>query len=202
MHQFGLEQREIHVGGAFGCAPFARETIAQRGVQFHRTQWIVSVHAQFQRRSDYVGAAPRGHDFVMGGHERWTHDASPFKAAAAAVALFQVADEGTVFKCERQHRLEWQLQRSSEVFAQMIVDSGGDIAPRRPVGPERRVHLENFSRVENVFWIEQSLDLAHDLEQLVAKLLSHVFRARDADTVLGRKRAFELPYQSGGLICD
>ena len=104
MNQFRLEQREIHVRRAFGRAPFAGETIAQCGIQFRRTQRIVSVDAQFQRSADDVGAAARGHDFFAGRHERRAHDAGPFKATAAAVALFQVADERMVFECEGRAR--------------------------------------------------------------------------------------------------
>ena len=131
MHQFRFEQRQIHVRRAFGRAPFARETIAQCGVQFRRTQRIVSANAQFQRGADDVGAAARGHDFFVGGHKCWTHDAGLFKATAAAVALFQVADERMIFEREGEHGVEWELQRSCEVFAQMIVDSVFDDRPAR-----------------------------------------------------------------------
>src|SRR5580704_3910649 len=174
MHQFCLEQREIHVGWAFRCAPFARETIAQCGIQFRRMQRIVSIDPQFQRSADYVCAATRRHDFFMGGHERWAHDAGPFKTTATAVALFQVANERTIFECEAEYGLERKLQRSREVFAQMIVDSVSAIR-------------ENFSWIKNVFRVANSLDLAHYSEQLIAELLAHVFRACDAHTVLGGK---------------
>src|SRR4029450_8260324 len=146
MRQFRLEQREIHVGGAFGCAPFARETIAQCGIQFRRTQGIVSVDAHFQRGADYVGAAARRHDFLVGGHKRWAHDPDPFKTAAAAVALFQIADERMVFECEREHGLEGKLQRSREVFAQMIVDSVVDGLPQ-----PRDPYLKNFPGLKMFF---------------------------------------------------
>ncbi len=66
-------------------------------------QRIVSIDPQFQRGADYVGPATRGHDFFVGGHKRWAHDAGFFKAAAAAVALFQVADERMVFEREGEH---------------------------------------------------------------------------------------------------
>ena len=55
-------------------------------------------------------------------HERWTHDAALFQAAAAAVALLEVADERAVLERKREHRLEWKLDRAREIFAQMIVD--------------------------------------------------------------------------------
>src|ERR1044072_2454247 len=110
----------------------------------------------------------------MGCHERWAHDSSPFKAAAAAVALFEVADERTIFECVREHGLEWELQRSREVFAQMIVNSVSMAVRLGPIG-------ENFSRIENVFWIERSFDLTHYSEQLISELLAHVFGARDAN---------------------
>ena len=180
MHQFRLEQSEIHVGWAFRCAPLARETIAQRGIQLRRLQRIVSIDPQFQRGADYVRPATRRHDFFAGSHECWTHDAGSFKAAAAAVALFQIADERAVFERVGKHGLEWKLQRPGEVFAQMIVDSV--LMPVR-LGPI----CKNFSRIENIFWIERSLDLTHYPEQLIAELVAHVFRARDADTMLGGK---------------
>src|SRR6266513_1848633 len=135
MHKFRLDQREIHIGWAFGCAPFARETIAQSGFQFRRMQWIASIDPQFQRSADYVGAATRRHDFFMGGHERWAHDAGFFETTAATVALFQVADERMVFECEAEHGFEGKLERSREVFAQMIVYSVlyGLPQPRIPI---------------------------------------------------------------------
>src|SRR5437763_3240781 len=182
MHQFCLEQREIHIGWAFGCAPFARETIAQRGFQFRRMQRIVPIDPQFQRSADYIGTATRRHDFFVSGHECWAHDAGFFKATAATVALFQVADERMVFECEAEHGFEGKLERSREVFAQMSVYFVLD-GLQQP----RDLHLKNFSWIENAFRIERSLDLAHYSEQLIAELLAHVFRARDANTVLGGK---------------
>ena len=118
----------------------------------------------------------------MGGHERWAHDAGFFETTPATVALFQVADERMVFECEAERGFEGKFERSREVFAQMIVYSvlHGLPQPRDP-------HLKNFSRIENAFWVERSLDLAHYSEQLIAELLAHVFRARDANTVLGGK---------------
>src|SRR2546421_9155832 len=59
---------------------------------------------------------------------------------------------------------------------------------------------KNFSRIENIPRIERLLDLALDVEQRVAELIAHVFSAGDADAMLGRKRAFELANQRGGLI--
>ena len=44
---------------------------------------------------------------------------------------------------------------------------------------------ENFPGIKNIFWIERALDFAHDVEKRVAKLIAHVFGARDPDTVLG-----------------
>src|SRR4029077_16700220 len=110
-------------------------------------------------------------------------------------ALFQVADERMIFEREGEHGVEWELQRSCEVFAQIIVDS---VSMTVRLGPSGK----NLSRIENVFRIEDSLDLAHYSEQLISELLLHVFGAHDPDTVLGGKRAFELPHQRRSLICD
>ena len=90
--------------------------------------------------------------------------------------------------------LEWKLERPREIFAQMIVD----LCDARAARTRRR----KFSRIENIFRIERAFDLAHHSEQLIAELLAHVFRARDADAVLGGERTFELPHQRGGLIGD
>src|SRR5262249_8691578 len=163
----------------------------QCSIQFRRIQPIMSVDAQFQRGTDDVCAAARRHDFFMGGHERRAHDASVFKAAAAAVTLFQGADERTIFERLRELGTEWKLQRLRKVFAQMVVDSV--LIPVRFESASK-----NFSRIENVLRIKHSLDLAHYSEQLISELLSHVFRARDADTVLSGKRAFKLAHQCRG----
>ena len=84
----------------------------------------------------------------------------------------------------------------------MIVNLGRDAALRCPVGAVRGPHLENFPRVENVFRIESIFDCAHHFEQLIAQLLAHVFRARDADAVLSGERTFKLPHERGSLISD
>ena len=85
----------------------------------------MSVRPQFERGANDVGAAARGHHLVVCRHKRWTHDAGLFQAAAAAVALLQVADERPVFERKREHRLKWKLERTSKILAQMTVDSMG-----------------------------------------------------------------------------
>src|SRR5206468_8577230 len=71
-------------------------------------------------------------------------------------------------------------------IAQVIVDLVGE--------------SENLSGIENIFRIERALDLAHDVEERVAELVAHVFRACYSDPVLGRNRTFELADEGGGLI--
>ena len=93
MKHFRLKQRQVHVGRTFGRATFARETIAQRGIELVGFQWVVSVRAQFERGANDVGAAARGHHFIVCRDERWTHDVALFQATAAAVALLEIADE-------------------------------------------------------------------------------------------------------------
>ena len=51
-----------------------------------------------------------------------------------------------------------------------------------------------------MFRVEYAFDLTHRAEQFVTELFAHVFRARDADSVFGRERAFELPDERGSLI--
>src|SRR5437660_5282087 len=100
--------------------------------------------------------------------ERGAHDAALFKAAAAAIALLEVACERVVFERKREHRLKWKFERTSKILSQMIIDFVAVIR-------------ENFSRIENVFGIERAFDFAHHLQQLIAKLVAHIFGARDAD---------------------
>src|SRR4029077_14925925 len=107
---------------------------------------------------------------------------------AAAVALLKIADERPVFERVREPRLKRQLERLREVVPQVIVDLVCE--------------SENLSRIENVSRIERAFDLAHDVEQRVAELVAHVFGARDADAMLGRDRAFELPDERGSLVRD
>ena len=168
----GFEQREIDVGRAFRRATFTGEAIAERGIEFGRFQRIVTTAAQFERSPDDVGATAGGHDFVVRRHERRAHNAGLFETTATTVALLEIADERAVLEREREARLERQLERLREIMAEMIVDLVGE--------------AENFSWIENIFWIECALDLAHDIEQRVAKLIAHVLGARDADSVLGR----------------
>src|SRR5437762_7394387 len=127
--------------------------------------------------------------------ERRAHDAALFKAAAAAVALLEVASERPVFERKREHWLKWKLERTREILAQMIVDFVAD-------GPAVRPYLEDFSRIENIPGIERAFDFAHHLQQLIAKLVAHIFGARDANAVLSGERTFELTDQRGGFVCD
>src|SRR5712692_10177883 len=94
--------------------------------------------AHFERGANDVGASARGHNFVTGGDKRRAHDRRVFAAAGAAVALLEIADEGTVFEGKRESRLEWQLERPRKILAQMIVD----LVP---------AVIEDFSGIENVF---------------------------------------------------
>src|SRR4030095_16779471 len=101
------------------------ETVAQRGIELIGFQRVVSVYSQFERGPNDVGAAARGHHFVMCRDERRAHDAVLLKTAAAAIALLEVACERPVFEREREHRLKWKLERTSKILAQMIVDFVG-----------------------------------------------------------------------------
>ena len=128
--------------------------------------------AQFQRGANNVRATARGHHFFASGDERRAHNTGVFTAAAATVALFEVADERAILECERQYRLERKLERARKVFAQMAVYLVAAIG-------------KNLSRIENIFRIEHALDLAQYSKQIIAELFLHVFGARDADAMLG-----------------
>src|SRR5206468_9449057 len=94
--------------------------------------------------------------------ERGAHDAALFKAAAAAIALLEVSCERPVFEPKREHWLKWKLKRTSKILSQIIVDFVSAIR-------------ENFSRIENILGIERAFDFAHHLQQLIAKLVAHIF---------------------------
>ena len=202
MKHFRLKQRQIHVRRTFRRATLARETVAQRSVELGGFQRIVSVCSQFERGPNDVGAAACGHHFIMCRDERRAHDAALLEAAAAAIALLEVAEERPVFEREREHWLKWKLERASKILSEVSVNPGRDAALRRPVGAARRPYLENFSRVKNIFGIERSFDFAHHFQQLIAKLVAHIFGARDANAVLSGQRTFELTHQRGSFVCD
>src|SRR5262249_21973801 len=133
----------------------------------------------------------------MCGNKRRAHDAGLFKAAAAAVALLEVACERSVFERKREHRLKGKLEWTSKILSQIIVDTMADRPPRL-----RGPYLENFSRVENILGIERAFDFMHHLQQVIAKLVAHIFGARDTHAVLGGERTFELKHQRRSFIGD
>src|SRR5262249_464330 len=133
-----------------------------------------------------IRPAARGHHFLTGCDESRTHDGRIFAAPAAAVALLEVADERMVFERECEPRFERQFDGSGEVISQVIVDLVTE--------------AKNLSGIENIFWIERALDLAHNSEQGITELVTHVFCARDTDPVFGGDRSLELPDERGSLI--
>src|SRR4029077_9145598 len=96
---------------------FAGEAVAQRGIQFRRFERVailkcphptlslrerracgstavrVPIGAQRERGANDIGASARGHDFFARRDERWAHDRPILAAAAAAVALLEIANE-------------------------------------------------------------------------------------------------------------
>src|SRR6266446_9088859 len=107
----------------------------------------MAVYTQLERGPDDIGAAARGHHFLASGHECWAHDVGVFQTAAAAVALFEVADKRTIFERKCEHRLVRELERSREIFAQMVIDFVTAI-------------VEYFPGIKNVFRIEHPFDFA------------------------------------------
>ena len=188
VEQFRFEQRQVHVGGAFGRAGLAGKAIAQRRFQLRAAEGVAAVHApQLQRRTNGVGPAAGAHDLLAGGDEGRAHRRRFLAATAAPVALLEVARERAVFCREGQHRRKGQLQRTARPLAQL----GVNLEP-----PVRH----NLSRVKQVVRVERGLDLAHRAQQPVAELLGHVFRAGNADAVLAGQRAFELVDQGRHLV--
>ena len=184
VQQPGLEQGEIDVGRAFLRAGLAGKAVAERGFQFRRAQRIADA-AQFQRGANGVGASPGGHDFLAGGDEGGAHGRGVFAATAAAVALFQVADEGAVLGRESQDGRERELQRragQAEAGVNMIAAVGNDLAG-----------------IEGVPGIEGGFDVAGELHQFRAEVVGNKFGAGDADTMFGGERTVELPDKAGNL---
>src|ERR1700731_561695 len=131
----------------------------------------MSMLAQFERAPDNIRATACRHDLLPGGNERRAHDRPVFAATATTVALLEIGNERAVLEGERQSCLERQLDRFGEIVAEVIVDLVSE--------------PENFPGIENVFWVERALDLAHDIQKRVSELITHVFRARDPDSVFG-----------------
>src|SRR5438046_10182207 len=128
--------------------------------------------APLQNFPYHVGPTAGGHNFFAGREESGTHRGHFLAAAAAAVALLQIADEGPIFERESEPGRELQFDRSRKIFTQT------------------RVYLtlasaENFSRIHPAEGIDNAFDFAHRYEQIVAQLFAHVFGARDTDTMLG-----------------
>jgi len=92
----------------------------------------VPIGAQRERRANDIGTSARGHNFIARGDECWAHDRRIFAAAAAAVALLEIADERPILERKCKSWLKWKLERFGEILAQVIVDSGRVGALRRP----------------------------------------------------------------------
>jgi len=88
---------------------------------------------------------------------------------AAAVALFEIANERAVLGGKRQHRFEGQLQfvprapTKVRVIFVLLDPRPADVLLQRP---------NDLSGIEEVAWIERSLDRAHHAQQFVAELLA------------------------------
>ncbi len=144
VQEFGFQQRHVDVGGAFGRAGFAGEAIAQRGVQLRAAQRVAAGHAaQLERGANRVGPPARAHDFLAGGDEGRAHRGRFLAAAAAAVALLQVARERAVLRGKGQHRREGQLEFAARSLAQLGVNL------EAPVG-------NDLARVEQVVRVERA----------------------------------------------
>src|SRR5438477_8374629 len=95
MHQLRFQEPEIHIRGTLDRAGFARKTITECRVHLRASERIV-LKPQFERGSDRIGSAASRHVFLARRQKGRTHRWGVFPAAAAAVALFEVADERIV----------------------------------------------------------------------------------------------------------
>jgi hypothetical protein len=96
MLQFSLEQTQVDIGRTFTGAGAASETVSQGKFQLIRNQRITFRAALFQRGADEVRSAAGGHAFLTGREVGGTHGRRLLGAAAAAVALFEIGDEGFI----------------------------------------------------------------------------------------------------------
>ena len=180
-----VEQRQVDVGRAFRGAGFAGQTVFQGGGQGGRIQGRLGIRQpSFQNSPDGVGATARGHDLATGGDVSGAHHGGGFEAAAAAVALFEVADKRMVAGRKGQNRGKRQDHFLAGALAQVGV---------YPVAAIRCY----FSRIQQPLRVEESFDLPHRAQQRFTQLAGHEFGARDADPVLGGQGAVELADQTG-----
>ncbi len=187
VEQFGLEQGQVHVGGAFGGAGAAGQAVADGLFQLvGEERPRRGFDAPLQHGPDDVGPAPGGHELLAGGLEGGAHGGPVLAAAAAAVALLQVAREGLVLGGVGQHRVEGHGNGRAVALAQARV-----AAPFAGV--------DYLAGVEQVRRIEGMLHPAHDVEQHGADMLRHKLGVGDAHAVLAGDGAAEFGDQSGHL---
>src|ERR1035441_2080595 len=161
--------------------------MAERGFQFRAAQGVaVGYPTQLKRGANRVGPPAGAHYFLPGGYVGRAHRRRFFAAAAAPVALLQIACERAVLRSKGQHRREGQLEFTTRSLAQIGVNL------ESPIG-------NDLARIEEVMRIKRSLDFAHYAQQAVAELLSHELSPRDPDAVFAGQRAFEAGDQGGHL---
>ncbi len=143
----------------------------------------------FQRRADRVRPAASGHDFFTSRQIRRAHCRRLLEAAAAAVALFEVAGERAVLGRKGELRLERQFQIVIRSPTQM------------PVYFVMAIR-NDLAGIEHVVRVKGVLDLLHQAIQFIADLGFQKFRARDADAMFARQRTLELGNEHGDFIGD
>ena len=190
VQQFCFEQRQIDIGRAFRGAGLAGEAVAESGVEFRSVQSIaIRLTTTLQSGPDRVRAATGGHDLLTCREESRAHRRRILAAAAAPVALLQVADKRFVAGREGEDRLERQFETIAAAHPQVGVD---------PVASIR----DDLAGIEQVVRIERRLDLPRQLHQLRSEVRRQIFGARHADAVLSGQRTLELKDQSGDFVAQ
>ena len=99
-----------------------RQLLSAASSSAQRSGSLPAHAAQLQRGADRIGPPARAHDLLAGGDEGRAHGGRFLAAAAAAVALLEVARERAVLGRKRQHRREGQLQLVARAQAQVVVN--------------------------------------------------------------------------------
>src|SRR6267378_3311130 len=94
-----------------------------------------------------------------------------------------------IFESKGEPGREWQFDWPRKILTQAGVDP-------------KIASAKNLSRIHPVARIENTFDLTHRSEQLVAQLFAHIFGTGDPHAVLGRERTLELFHQRGSLVRD
>ena len=186
--QFRFEQRQIDIRRAFRRAGFAGETVAQRRFQF-RVRNGSSPSTRSSSAARIAFARPRVDMYSSPVARKVGHIVgASLRQPPQPLHCSRLPMKGMVLGGERQHRREGQLDWSPELS-------------RRSWSILKRPSPIIFPGLKRFFGSKERL-ISRITSSNSADLLGHVFRARDADAMLGGERSFELPDERRDFIRD